>query len=237
MSVEQNNPNNQDVNHNTISNDNLQISAEIADNITNTVKYFDYNLTSFMIISAKVMELIEEYKSLTSLNKKIVAVLAIKKVLVNTDIIDENNTLIKLIPNTVEIIINLTKNKKKKRKNNIKINIENIEDDIINNLNKLNKDNNIENILNIVLFPVNYLDSYHFLSGNDKNKLVINTINKFYNKSNYINNLDDGDKAIFNFVIENLNKIIDSLIIIKKGKYLINIKNKINFKKIFPCLF
>lgn len=212
------------------------LANEIADSITNTSKYFEYNITSFMIISAKVMELIEDYKTLNSITKKIVAVLAIKKVLVNTDIIEENNTLIKLIPNTVEIIINLSKDKKKKRKNNIKINIESIEDDIINNLNKLNKENNIENILSIIMFVVNYLDSYFYLSGNDKKKLVINTINKFYSKNNYINGLDDDDKSIFDFIINNLSNIIDSIIVIKKGKYLINITNKINFKKIFPCL-
>lgn len=226
-------------NNNNISNKELSIIDvedvnEKVEEITNTIleliKYWDENKINFVLIIAKIMEIVENYNNLSGNDKKIICILSATKILkkISNDK-NEEYILLSLLPNTIEIIINLTKNKKQ-RKNNIKIDNDDIEEILLKKLIKEDT-NDIKEILIIILTLINIIDEYQYIDIIKRKEILVKTIRKYYNKMDK-SEMNENNKLILNYVMINLEKIIDYMVLSKQGKYIINKIKKISLKKI-----
>lgn len=214
---------------------NTEHNNEKVEEITNTllelIEYWEHNTVNFVLIIAKIMEMVEDYKDVSSLDKKVICVLSATKIFkhISKDK-DEENILVSLIPNTIEIIVNLTKDRKQ-RKNNIKIDLDDLEEILVKKLIKEDTKNS-ENILIIILTLLNIIEEYQNIESEKRKEILVRTIRKYYEKMDK-SDMNNNEKSLLNFVMMNLEKIIDYMILSKQGKYIINKIKKFSFKKFF----
>jgi hypothetical protein len=84
---------------------------------TNTLdfakKWFDVlniNTTNFPLLVVKIIEHVENYKTLTGFEKRDLVIETLTKILNNTDVLDDKNknNLLKILPNTIETFIKVS---------------------------------------------------------------------------------------------------------------------------------
>ena len=155
------------------------------------------------------------------------------------------NSLIKLIPNTIETLIKVSngefirniKNKKQNHKNEYKIDISSISEQLLNKvLSFINSDNRnskylVENSTVILLETMNILEEYPTLSGIEKKSLAVKTFQKLLTHP-YIKK-DDLDPLMSDLLItttETMPSLVETIISITKGNF------KLNEQKINKCI-
>jgi hypothetical protein len=213
---------------------------------TNTLdfakKWFDVlniNTTNFPLLVVKIIEHVENYKTLTGFEKRDLVIETLTKILNNTDVLDDKNknNLLKILPNTIETFIKVSngefiKNLKKhklKHKNKYQIDVADISGQLVKRLLSIidTKNQNIkylvENSTMIILEVMNILEEFPTLSGVEKKSLAIKIFQTLLTHPNINNeNLD----PIFSDLLLTTNELMPSLmeiiISISKGNFELN---------------
>jgi len=208
---------------------------------------FDYSnsTTNFPLLVIKLVEFVEKYKTLTGFEKRDLVINILTKVLKENNTLEEKNknTLIKLLPNTIETFIKVSngeftknlKNKKQKHKNEFQIDIDEISEQLLNRLlSFINPENQnskylVENSTIVLLKTMNILEEYPTLTGIEKKSMAVKTFQKLlahFNKDD----LDPLMSDLLTTTSDAMPSLMETIISISKGNF------ELNEKKINKCV-
>lgn len=219
------------------------LCAEVNSTITLFFNKPENNL-EYGLIVVKVMETIDNVKSLSGSDKYIVAVRCIIEIINEAKSIpdDIKNDFILTIPGSIEAVIQLTKGEPLNR--NIKgINIiessyvtKRAVERIIEFIKNKNYDLQgiLENVFMIVTQIMYIVGSYPSIAGPQKKAIVVDVIRKIITKYRDTKTGQKVPASFVNMVLDSVPSIIDTLVSVSDGVFNIN-KVKKCFSCCFPC--
>jgi hypothetical protein len=202
------------------------------------------NNLEYGLIVVKVMETIDNVKSLSGNDKYVVSVRCIIEIINEAKSIpyDIKNDLILTIPGSIEAVIQLTKGEPLNRKNkgiNIiessyvtKRAVERIIEFIKNK--NYNLQRILENIFMIVTQIMYIVGSYPSITGPQTKAIVVDVIRKIITKYRDTKTDQKIPASFVDMVLESVPSIIDTLVSVSEGVFNIN-KVKKCFSSCFPC--
>jgi hypothetical protein len=227
------------------------------------IRYVKLNVSNYMILITKAMEIIENYNNFTSNannSKKDVVIKALNRlIMVDLELSDfDKKVFLSTISNFIELIVMCSKKYSKINSTSIKDNFNNKNDGIddivlascgqvIHSLidklttivlkNQYNAEKIATNIPTLTEILMLIADKYVFLTGIEKKNIVIQAIEIFVsNKLEYIIELDNEKKTEIIQILACVPNTIDLFIALQKQKYKINKKRMIKIKKQSGCL-
>jgi hypothetical protein len=221
-------------------------------------RYLTINITNYMMIITKAMEIIENYEDFTpssGYGKKDVVIKAINRlVMIDLDLGEsDKRVFLSTLSNFIELIIMCSKrhlkDSNRTTKDNFNIKNDKIEDMILASCgqivfslidklttiilkNQYNAEKITHNIPTIIEILMLMSDKYDYLTGFEKKNIVLQAMNVFIrDKLEHIIDLEQDKKKEIIEILQCVPNTIDLFIALQKQKYKINKKRIIKVKK------
>lgn len=203
--------------------------------------------TNFFLVVVKAVEITDNFKKISGMDKKSLVVTVLKKIITELDLDDnlEKELLSESLDNIIDKIIEKSskkKNKKKKNKKVTKLSVGKIINELVSKLITLfsEKEINITDLLfrmiNVVSKLIDLVEDYPYLSKVEKKEVVVQSIKIFINNKLPelidMNNEEKQSLIIANLLVPQL---VDGLLAIETNDILSNIRNNRILKKIMIC--